>query len=146
MSMFQLKLALPKNCDGSDFSNWRVIQEQPNGRFAEHNNLNTYHESFYDKVHVRDVREIISTLKKERDLLASYLTPSALTEFHQNVKRSVEFDQKLEANSEIVEKLIKCLDVVAASYRGEHSLSCGDELRNTNEMMRLHSILKTRLY
>lgn len=146
MSMFQLKLALPKNCDASDFSNWRIVQEQPNGRYAEHNNLNTYHASYYGKIHTRDVREIISTLKKERDLLASYLTPSALTEFHQSQKHTIDFDQKVETNSELVEKLIKCLDIVAASYSGEHSLSCGDDLRNTNEMMRIHALLKTRLY
>jgi hypothetical protein len=145
MSMYQVRLALPKNCDATDATNWHVVQEQPNGRFAEHNNLNTYSADHYAQVHDRDVRELLVTLKKDRDILASYLTPGALTEFQQGRKHSLEFAQKFESNSELFEKLMKCLDVAAASYAGEHSLSCGDDLRNTNEMMRIHTLLKTRL-
>lgn len=137
-------LALPKGKNPKDHKSWIVVVER-DGRYFEPNNLNSYPRDHYDQVHPRDVKEIIFVQQSEIRELRTHLPPHVLTEhmkLYGNHLKDFDFDN---AQKPLIE-MMKCLDIFKASLDGEHSLSCGDDLKNQNQLWMHYQQLKNLGY
>tara|TARA_Y100001963_G_scaffold160243_1_gene269558 strand:+ start:7644 stop:8075 length:432 start_codon:yes stop_codon:yes gene_type:complete len=139
-------LALSKNLnlDPANETSWQIVMQSDSGRYFEFNNLNSYTDSRYSNIHTRDVREIIKSQQIEIRELRAHLHPQVLTEHvrrHGKVKELPFEDAKIP-----LMEMMKCLDVFKASLDGEHSLSCGDDIRNQNQLWMYYQQLKNLGY